>query len=92
MGGGPKINTGVSWVDNTSNNALGVATGGLAGNSLDSVGKNLERNAQTMINTTVALTQPGGLNNIGQTMAQQAAIMLSGGLADNNDMKKVQKA
>ncbi len=86
-GGGPKVRTGIAAVDSTVNNAVGAATLGTVGNSLDDIGENLEKNGQMVVNNAVGVWQPGGLNNFGNSVLQNHMAIMSGGMTDNNDIK-----
>lgn len=55
---------------------------------VSALGMNVERNVQRQLNSLLALTQPGGLNNLGQTLLN-TSISPMGVLANPNDLQRV---
>lgn len=49
-------------------------------NPVKELGRNIERNVGNVANSIIAMTRPGGLNNLGQTLAQNYLAILSTGL------------
>ncbi len=93
------IKRAVSDISNSGNAIGSQAVGGInsflvqagqgIGNTLADLGKNVERNVQNEIESIVALTQPGGFNNIFQTGIARGARGLSGGLMNPDDISRI---
>lgn len=53
------------------------------------IGQNIETNVQNQFNSLLALTQPGGLNNFGQTLLNSGLTVATAGLVNPKDTKKL---
>lgn len=54
-------------------------------NPVKELGRNIERNVGNVANSIIGMTRPGGLNNLGQTLAQNYASIATLGLINPED-------